>query len=94
MNAQIIDYNYADVQSASYECQTRNRLPLSFFQTEPLTLLFCICIIQIIQIKINKLLEGSKISFKTCLGKHLCTCVFIQFCVLVDTLILILLDTL
>lgn len=89
MNAQIIDYNYADVQSASYECQTRNRLPLSFFQTEPLTLLFCICIIQI---KINKLLEGSKISFKTCLGKHLCTCVFIQFCV--DTLILILLDTL
>lgn len=92
MNAQIIDYNYADVQSASYECQTRKRLPLSFFQAEPLAVLFCICIIQIIQIKINKLLEGSKISFKTCLGKHLRTCVFIQCCV--DILILILLDTL
>lgn len=92
MNAQIIDYNYADVRQVRRPTTARERLiretpPLGFSLRFCRVLsagalgwlagLFYICIIQIILIKINKTAAGSRSLLKTCCGNHCCTCVFI-----------------
>lgn len=85
MNAQIIDYNYADVRQVRRPTTARDSpsgffstfLPVSFRRSPWLAVLYYICIIQIILIKINKTAAGSKSLLKTCWGKHWCTCVVI-----------------